>query len=82
MCNLFSRQVVALVDYLQWYLVDIPSLHKMVEWMMSCVSKDYVDKGIDEPDSKGNDDTDSEQMSCLVKLYKDSPESPLVSMYT
>jgi len=45
------------------------------------VSKDYVDKGIDEPDSKGNDDTDSGQMSYLVKLYKDSPESPLVSMY-
>jgi len=72
---------VALIEYLQWYLVDIKSLHKMVEWMLSYVSKDYVDKGIDESYSKGNDETDSEQISYLVKLYKDSPESPLVSVY-
>ncbi|XP_065898872.1 protein unc-13 homolog D-like isoform X2 [Dysidea avara] len=63
-------QVVALVDYLQWYLVDIPSLHKMVEWMMSYVSRDYVDEGIDESDGK--------QISYLVKLCNDSPESPLL----
>ena len=73
MLVLLYRQVVALVDYLQWYLVDIPSLHKMVEWMMSYVSRDYVDEGIDESDGK--------QISYLVKLCNDSPESPLVSMY-
>jgi len=67
----FNRQFAGLVDYLQWYLADVPSLYKMIKWMLSCVPKDYTDKGFDEPDC--------EQISCLTKLARESPDSPLVS---
>ena len=40
--------------------------------MLSYVSKDYVDKGIDE--------ADGEQIGYLAKLCRDCPESPLVSV--
>jgi len=67
----FNRQFAGLVDYLQWYLADVPSLYKMIEWMLSCAPKDYTDKGFDEPDC--------EQISYLTKLARESPDSPLVS---
>ncbi|XP_065898869.1 protein unc-13 homolog D-like isoform X2 [Dysidea avara] len=63
-------QLSGLIDYLQWYLADVPSLYKMIEWILSCVPKDYTDKSFDEPDG--------EQISCLTKLARESPDSPLL----
>ena len=63
------RQVIGLVDYLQWYLVDICSLFNMVSRLFSSETKNMLE-------ATGQQ---SDECNSLCKLATECPDTPWVS---
>ena len=66
------RQVMGLIDYLQWYLVDISSLFNMVDRLFSCEIKgqfEAIGHMFDEP----------EQCNSFRKFATECPDTSWVS---